>query len=159
MVEKIKETHPPRGLARLAFRLPIGLYRLGLGGLLGTRFLLLTHTGRKSGRERKTVLEVVRHDPHQHLFVVAVGFGPESAWYRNIKVNPRVIVQCGRQRWEMVARFLTAKEAGEELLDYAHRHPLAMRELAGFMGYRMDGSMADIRELGERLPMVIFQPE
>ncbi len=49
MVEKVKEIHPPRGLARIGFRIPIILYRLGLGGLLGTRFLLLTHTGRKSG--------------------------------------------------------------------------------------------------------------
>jgi hypothetical protein len=31
MPEKLKDVKPPRGLARLGFRLPIGLYRLGLG--------------------------------------------------------------------------------------------------------------------------------
>jgi hypothetical protein len=31
------------GALRLAFRLPIYLYRLGLGNLLGHRFMLLTH--------------------------------------------------------------------------------------------------------------------
>ena len=41
MVEKIKEVHPPRGLARLGWRAPIWFYRLGLGGLLGGRFVLL----------------------------------------------------------------------------------------------------------------------
>lgn len=35
MPEKIKDVKPPRGLARLTFRLPIGLYRPGLGDLLG----------------------------------------------------------------------------------------------------------------------------
>jgi len=35
---------------RLAFRLPIYLYRLDLGWLLGHRFLLLVHRGRESGR-------------------------------------------------------------------------------------------------------------
>jgi hypothetical protein len=49
MPEKIKDVRPPRGLVGLAFRLPIWFYRLGLGGLLGTRFVLLTHTARRSG--------------------------------------------------------------------------------------------------------------
>jgi hypothetical protein len=52
----------PRGLVRIAVRLPILLYWLGLGWLLGHRFLLLTHRGRVSGQVRHTVLEVIRHD-------------------------------------------------------------------------------------------------
>lgn len=36
----------PTGALRLAFRLPIYLYRLGLGQLLGHRFMLLTHRAR-----------------------------------------------------------------------------------------------------------------
>jgi deazaflavin-dependent oxidoreductase (nitroreductase family) len=158
MVEKIKDVQTPRGLARLAFRLPIWLYRLGLGGLLGTRFLLLTHTGRKSGRKRQTVLEVVRYDEATTTFIVAAGFGPGSDWYRNIRSNPQVTVQCGRRRWKMDARFLTPEQAGEELLNYASSHPLALRELARFMGYRLDGSQEDVRALGQELPMVAFQP-
>lgn len=157
MVEKIKDVTPPRGLARLGFRLPIWLYRLGLGGLLGTRFLLLTHTGRKTGRVRQTVLEVVRYDRAATTFIVAAGFGSGSDWYRNIRANPRVTVQCGRRRWEMVANFLSPEQAGEELLDYARRHPVAMRELARFMGYRLDGSPAGIRALGQVLAMVAFR--
>jgi hypothetical protein len=43
---------------RLAFRLPIYLYRLDLGRLLGHRFLLLVHQGRRSGLLRETALEV-----------------------------------------------------------------------------------------------------
>lgn len=157
MVEKIKDVTPPRGLARLGFRLPIWLYRLGLGGLLGSRFLLLTHTGRKTGRVRQTVLEVVRYDRAATTFIVAAGFGSGSDWYRNICANPRVTVQCGRRRWEMVANFLSPEQAGEELLDYARRHPVAMRELARFMGYRLDGSPAGIRALGQVLAMVAFR--
>jgi hypothetical protein len=33
-----------------------------------------------------------------------------------------------------------------------------MRELARFMGYRLDGSDDDIRALGRILPMFIFKP-
>ena len=157
MVEKIKDVTPPRGLARLGFRLPIWLYRLGLGGLLGTRFLLLSHTGRKTGWVRQTVLEVVRYDRAATTFIVAAGFGSGSDWYRNIRANPWVTVQCGRRRWKMVADFLSPEQAGEELLDYARRHPVAMRELARFMGYRLDGSPAGIRALGQVLAMVAFR--
>jgi deazaflavin-dependent oxidoreductase (nitroreductase family) len=158
MPEKIKDVKPPRGLARLAFRLPIYLYRLGLGGLLGTRFLMLTHTGRKSGLERKVVLEVVHYDRETTTFTVAAGFGTGSDWYQNIQANPRVTVQCGRRHWPMVARFLTPEEAGDELLNYASRYPRALQELARFMGYRLDGTQEDIRALGQMLPMVDFTP-
>jgi deazaflavin-dependent oxidoreductase (nitroreductase family) len=158
MPEKIKDVRPPRGLARLGFRLPIWLYRLGLGGLLGTRFLLLTHTGRKSGRPRQTVLEVVRYDRQTGTIVVAAGFGTGSDWYQNVRENPRVTVECGGRKREMIATFLTPDQSGEELRDYNQRHPLAMRELAGFMGYRLDGSESDVRALGRLLPMVVFRP-
>ncbi len=158
MPEKIKDVKPPRGLARLGFRFPIQLYRLGLGGLLGKRFLLLTHTGRKSGRERQVVLEVVRYDKATTTFIVAAGFGSESDWYRNIRRHPQVKVQGGRRRWDMVAHFLTPEQSGEELLDYARRYPLAFRELARFMGFRLDGSQADIRAMGKMLAMVAFRP-
>jgi deazaflavin-dependent oxidoreductase (nitroreductase family) len=158
MPEKIRDVRPPRGLSRLGFRLPIWFYRLGLGGLLGTRFLLLTHTGRKSGLPRRTVLEVVRHDRESGTIVVAAGFGPGSDWYSNLRKDPRVAVECGGRKQDMAAVFLTPAQAGEELLDYSRRHPLAMRELAGFMGYRLDGSEADARALGQLLSMVAFRP-
>ena len=158
MIEKIKDVRPPRGLARLGFRLPIWLYRLGLGGLFGTRFLLLTHVGRKSGQERQTVLEVVRYDRETSTFVVAAGFGTGSDWYRNIRANPRVTVQCGRRRWKMTSEFLSAEQGGEILLDYARRYPLILRELTTVLGYRIDGSPESIRALGQALAMVAFHP-
>jgi deazaflavin-dependent oxidoreductase (nitroreductase family) len=155
---KVKELHPPHGLARFGFRIPIYLYRVGLGGLLGKRFLLLTHIGRKSGIERQVVLEVVRYEKATTTFIVAAGFGPKSDWYQNIQKNPRVRVQCGHHRWNMEAHFLNPEQAGKEMLDYAHRYPLAFKELARFMGYELDGSEADIRAIGQTLKMVAFQP-
>jgi len=159
MPEQISTPQPPRGLARLAFRLPIGLYRLGLGGLLGTRFLLLTHTGRKTGRVRQTVLEVVRYDREKSEFVVAAGFGPKSDWYQNLRARPQAVVQCGRRRWKMNVKFISPDRAGEELLDYGRRHPLALRELIRIMGFRAGDTPEEIREVGRRLSMVAFSPQ
>jgi hypothetical protein len=55
-------------------RAPVGLYRARLGFLLGSRLLMLEHTGRKSGARRYVVLEVVGH-PRPRTYVVASGFG------------------------------------------------------------------------------------
>jgi deazaflavin-dependent oxidoreductase (nitroreductase family) len=159
MAKKVKEIHPPRGLARLGFRLPISLYKIGLGGLLGHRFLLLTHIGRKSGKERKNVLEVVRFDADKEEFIVAVGFGKSSDWYQNIKVNPHVQVQCGNRHWKMIAAPLSPEQGGQLLVQYSHKYPLAWKELSGFMGYEVDGTDEDTRSLGDEIPLIRFSKE
>ena len=158
MPEKVKEVNPPRGLARLLFRLPIWLYRLNLGWLIGGRFLRLTHTGRKSGLPRQTVLEVVRYDPVSGEYVVAVGFGEKSDWYQNVMANPQVMVESGRKRIQAYARRLSPDDAENEMLDYGQRHPAALRELARVMGYSLNGTQQDIRALGRMIPMLMFSP-
>ena len=158
MPEKLKEISPPTGFARLAFRAPIWLYRFGLGRLLGHRFLLLTHTGRKSGLARHTALEVVRCDRQTGENIVAAGFGGESDWVKNIIANPSVEVQSAGKKVRAAAVPLTPQEAGEELVRYAHQHPLAFRELVRFMGYQVDGTDADIHALGENLHMFALRP-
>lgn len=159
MPEKISDTKPPRGLARLAFRLPIWLYRLKLGRLLGNRFLLLHHIGRKSGLPRQTVLEVVRYDKASGTYVVAAGFGARSDWYQNIMANPHVKVDSGGRHMHAIAERLPPEAAEEELVDYYRRNPGLMKELARIMGYRLDGTEDDVRALGRILPMVALKPE
>ncbi|MEJ2352392.1 MAG: nitroreductase family deazaflavin-dependent oxidoreductase [Anaerolineales bacterium] len=122
MPEKVKELEPPTGLARLALRGPIWIYRFGLGKLLGNRFLELTHIGRKSGLARHTVLEVVRYEPSSGTYYIAVGFGEHSDWYKNILANPHVEVQSGSGHFKAIAVQLSPEEAGEELVKYSHQH-------------------------------------
>lgn len=155
---KVHEMHPPTGLTRLAFRMPIWLYQAGLGRLLGDRVLELTHIGRKTGLPRHTVLEVVRHDRESGTYFVAVGFGEHSDWYQNILADPHVEVRSGREHVRAMARLLSEDEAGDELVRYAHRYPLAFRELIRFMGYKVDGSDEDIHALGGYFHMFGLKP-
>lgn len=69
---------PPKGLLRLMLRLPIWLYRLRLGRLLGNRFLLLTHVGRKTGLPHQTVVEVASHNGTKDRYVIASGWAEAS---------------------------------------------------------------------------------
>ncbi len=155
----LADTRPPHGLARFAVRLPIWLYRVRLGWLLGDRFLMLTHTGRKSGLPRQVVLEVVHHDKATGAYIIASGWGEKSDWFRNIQKTPQVTVQAGGRRFGAVAVRLSLEEAERELLDYARRHPMAFQELAGLMaGQRLKSTPEDCRLLARSVPLVVLRP-
>lgn len=150
---------PPRGLLRFLYRLPIWLYRLGLGWLLGRRFLLINHVGRKSGERYQTVVEVARHDPDGGDYLVAAAYGRRSDWYLNLRHNPDVTVQIGRRALDVRAHFLSPEESGAELADYARRHPTAARNLLKIIGYEAPQTMDGYRRLGrEHIPFVLFRP-
>jgi hypothetical protein len=101
----MKLSQPPRTrLQRALARAPIWFYRLGLGGLLGHRFVLLTHTGRNSGRPRQVVLEVVgRREAANISSPPATGAAPSG--FATFSTTPRctsrwagVITTDGRAR-------------------------------------------------------------
>jgi deazaflavin-dependent oxidoreductase (nitroreductase family) len=158
MVEKTSDLKPPRGISRLLFRAPIWLYKLHLGWLLGKRALKITHTGRVSGLPRHVVLEVVKYEPTSDTYYIAAAWGESSDWVKNIRANPQVQIQVGRQNMDAVAVQLTQDESEEIILDYAQRHPTAMKNLAGFMGFQVDGTEAGYRELGRLLLMFALKP-
>jgi deazaflavin-dependent oxidoreductase (nitroreductase family) len=159
MAQGMTKSSAPRGLARLAFRLPIWLYRLGLGWLLGDRLLLLTHIGRKSGLPRQAVIEVVRHDPTSDTCIIASGFGAQVDWLRNIEKNPNVKVQSGGRRLEAVAERLPLDVAADELHGYAQRHPRAFRTITKrLLGRELDASAESCERLAADVPVVALRP-
>ncbi|MFE1955316.1 nitroreductase family deazaflavin-dependent oxidoreductase [Streptomyces sp. NPDC059524] len=144
----------PRGLRRRLARLPVGLFRVGLGPLFGGRLLLLHHKGRVSGLDRTVALEVVAYDPARRSWILASGFGPRADWYRNLRAEPRTVVQVGNRRYAVTARFLTEREGAEIMAEYAPRHPRTARRLCAFMGFEVDGSAAAYRRAGRGIPFV-----
>ncbi len=148
---------PPRGLAAIPWRLPIYLYRLGLGFLLGQRFMLLTHTGRVSGLPRQAVIEVLHRDPQTNSWYAASGFGEKSHWFRNIMKTPQVTIQVGRRTMRALARRLPAQEGEAILREYARAHPRALRQLSRLMGLRYDGTPESLRSLAQHIPIVQFR--
>lgn len=149
-------------LRRVLFRAPIWLYRLGLGGLLGRRLVLLTHTGRRSGQPRQVVLEVLGQEPESGGFLVASGYGARSQWFRNILEDPRVRFQVGRRRYTGLARPLPAIESGQRLAEYARRHPRTAASLMRLVGQDLDGSTAAYQRVGSDpehgIPIVALRP-
>jgi deazaflavin-dependent oxidoreductase (nitroreductase family) len=148
----------PAGPLRLAFRLPIYLYRLDLGWLLGHRFLLLIHRGHESGLLRETVLEVLLHDPATSESVVLSAWGEKADWYRNVVANPALEVRTGCQRYVPEQRFLAPEENHAVISDFGRRHPQAFRVFARLFGYPLNGTEAARREVARSLRLVAFRP-
>ncbi len=148
----------PRGLLRLALRLPIWLYRLRLGWLLGRRFLQLTHTGRRSGRPRRTVLEVVGHDRPAQTYWVASAWGERADWYRNVAHNPLVTITIGARAFPAQAERLAEDDGAVVLHRYAQRHPRAFGEITRLViGRPMQATAANCRELAQSVPIVALR--
>ena len=160
MPVQIKEnTRPPRGLARLLFRLPIWSYRIHLGWVFGHRFLLLNHTGRKSGLPRQTFLEVLDYDRDSNTHIVFAGWGKQSDWVCNIVKNPQVTINASHTRFPAYATRLEPEAAERAIIDYAKRNPLAIRVIPRLMGYRLNGTEADFRALARMGIVYAFRPE
>lgn len=114
---------------RWLVRAPVWLFRMGLGFLFGKRMLLLEHHGRRTGRRRYAVLEVVDR-PAPDTYVIVSGFGARSQWYRNVLADPQVRISVGlRRNAAAVAILLSPVQADETLARYADRHPQAWARL------------------------------
>jgi deazaflavin-dependent oxidoreductase (nitroreductase family) len=159
MTKSIIDT-PPGKTLRFGLRLPIWLYRFHLSWMLGDRFLMLTHTGRKSGLPRQTVIEVVQHDKNTDTYYVVSGWGEKSDWYQNIRKLPQVTVHVGGRKFQATAEFIPLEKAIEIMNTYARKHPVAFSELSGlFLGERMQPDNEASRRIATKMPMVALHPQ
>ncbi len=150
---------PPSGPLRLLLRAPIVLYRCRLGWMFGRRLLMLTHTGRKSGRKRHTVLEVVRRDDARGIFIVCSGWGRNAQWFQNILADPLVWVTAGPRPLPKQAQQLPPADAEREFRAYAARFPRNIRILSRlFLGRAFSGGDEDFAALSHDHPLVELSP-
>ena len=140
------------------FKLPLVLYRLRLGWLLGHRFMQLTHVGRRSGKVRKTVLAVLQFDA-QTREVKAVSAWSASEWYKNIQAAPAQQVETGWVRYAPVQRDLSAEELARLLVDYCRQHPIFSRMVCRIPGWKWSSTYEEFLVLARTLNGVAFRPE
>jgi len=109
------------------------LYRLS-GGRIGSHVaglpvLLLTTTGRKTGKRRTVPLSYF-DDGGAAVLIGSKGGSPRHpAWYLNLVANPDVEIQLGREHRRLRARRATPQEA-------ARLWPLILERAPGYARYR-----------------------
>src|SRR5215471_15191337 len=132
---------------RCLFRAPAYLYRWKCSWLLGRRFLMLVHIGRRTGLRRYTVLEVIEYRKEGPEAVVMSAFGRNADWLRNIEANPGAEVIIGSRR------FIAGYERANRLVALVIRSVLSR-----LLGWRYDGSEDARSRLVKQLPLIAFRP-
>ncbi len=105
------------------------IYRYS-GGLIGSRLLagralLLTTTGRRSGKPRTTSLIYIKDA--ERLVVVASNGGSDHppSWLLNLEADPTVTVQVGLNKFSARASVASAEER-ERLWPLVNRHNMGL---------------------------------
>jgi F420H(2)-dependent quinone reductase len=129
-------------------RVHVFLYRAS-GGRIGGRFrkgapvLLLTTTGRKTGKERTTPLLYVE-DGERYAVVASVGGAPaHPGWYLNVRADPAATIQLERRKLQV-----TAETAGPD--ERGRLWALATRMYPSYDAYQAKTS--------REIPIVILTP-
>ena len=147
---------PPRFMIPI-FKLPMILYRAGLGWLFGHRFMLLTHIGRRSGKVRRTILAVLRFDS-QTKEIMAISAWSASDWYLNIQASPALQVETAFTRYAPVQRALSPEEIATLFEEYRKKHPIFSRIVCQIPGWKWNSSHEEFLKLAHTLRGVAFRP-
>ena len=136
------------GTSRLVARVHPHVYR-ATGGrwLIGRNFgvlnVIVTMTGRRSGRLREVPLYAFEHGPQLVVIGSNAGDDREPAWVGNLRANPEASVRVGR-----VVRRVRAREAeGEE------RDRLWTLAADGYPGYELYRARTS-----RQIPVMVLEP-
>ena len=140
-------------------RSPLLLYKLGLGWVMGGRFLRLRHRGRKTARVHDTVLEVVGYDQSSGTYYIASGWGEGSHWFRNIEKTPGVGVQVGNRKFQAKAERLSDDEGSQILFQYGEKYPRAFRVLTKkLLDEKMEPTKENAAKMAKSMPVAALRP-
>ncbi len=133
------------------------LYAIGLGPVLGKIVLLLTTTGRRSGKKRVTPLQYEEIDG---LYYLGAARGLKADWVRNIQFCPEVEIQVGSKKFCGAAEVVSDPSKFADFMEVRlERHPRMM----GLLMERAHGlprrpSREQLEQLALNEAMVIVHP-
>ncbi len=149
--------HIRRQLLKLLKYPPRLLYALGLGPIYGRLVLLLTTTGRKSGKPRITPLQ---YELIGGKIFIASARGTKADWYRNILSNPEVEVRVKSRRFKGLAEPVTDLERTTDFLEYRlKKHPRMLTAITRFEGLPPQPNREQLKAYAGNRALVIIHPE
>ena len=90
----------------------------------GRDLLLLTTTGRKSGRKHTTPMVYTRDGDRLLVYASKAGAPAHPDWYLNLVANPRVVVEVGGDRYDARATPLEGEERDRAFAEQVARNPV-----------------------------------
>jgi len=151
----------PGPLLKFFFKAPLLMHKLGFGGwerLVGAQWMLITTIGRKTGKRRETMVDVMEYDKATDTYYIEAAYGARADWYRNIQSNPIFEAQVGRRKFKARAGALSTEGAGELLVRFYRQKPAYTRSVMAIAGMKFNGE-DELRELGKNLTLLAVKPE
>lgn len=134
-------------IAKAIFSVVIFLYKVSggiIGGTMnGNSVLLLTTTGRKTGKSRTLPLLYIRDGEAYVITASAGGAKKHPGWFFNVRSNPQATIQVHKQQMKV-----TAEVAGPEKKSELWAKLVAVAP--NFAGYQ--------KHTSREIPMVILRP-
>ena len=131
-------------------------YALGLGPVIGRAILLLTTTGRKTGRMRVTPLQYEEVDGLIHI---GSARGTGSDWYRNIVANPGVEVRVKNKRFKGRGETVTDPHRVADFLEHRlGNRPRFVGALMRTEGVPPNPTREQLETYAAKRAMVIIHP-
>jgi deazaflavin-dependent oxidoreductase (nitroreductase family) len=147
----------PKILLRLIHWPPQIAYAAGLGPLIGRLILLLTTTGRKSGKPRVVPLQ---YEVIGGQYFLGSSRGMEADWVRNIRADPRVVVRVSSARFSGKAEIVTDTGRIVDFLEVRlKRHPRMIGMMMRGEGLTRAPGRTDLERYSSQLALVVIAPE
>ena len=115
--------YPSHKIIKKLYRTPILLFRLGLGKFFGKYILILSTTGRKSGKVHRTPVEYFLDE--DRIFVMS-GFGDTPDWYQNLQKDPHVTLNVRNDVLHMLARKPETQSEWEGVINFLKTSPVSI---------------------------------
>jgi deazaflavin-dependent oxidoreductase (nitroreductase family) len=147
----------PRGVFLLVFRIPVFLYRIGMGFLIGKGILLLATKGRKSGKRRITALGY-GIEKGQEAYNVGSGWTGGADWYRNAVSEPRVQIWLGTRWIDCLAQPIPETALVGQYRELREKNPLMERIFSKWLGRPFRGTDDDFLSVARAFPGLALLP-
>jgi len=151
----------PNQMLKFFFKVPVWLHKMGFGGwerLIGAQWMFITTIGRKSGKRRETMVDVMDYDKAADAYYIEAAYGARADWYKNIQANPTFEAQVGRRKFKARASALSTEGAGELLVQFFRSKPAYTRSVMAMAGMKFKDEN-DLRVIGKDLTLLAVKPE
>ena len=139
-------------IAKMAFKVQIFLLRRNWMGPAGNIIMVITTTGRKSGKKFTTPIGYQRDGD----IVLAFNVGGTSNWYKNVAQNPLVTLEIKKKTYQMRAAYVTHSDEIAHILEIYKKEQTSA--LTRFFGVAADASGDDLMKASEKVKFVRFYP-
>jgi deazaflavin-dependent oxidoreductase (nitroreductase family) len=152
---------PPGPFLKFFLKVPLYLHKMGLGGwerLIGAEWMLIATTGRKTGKRREAMVDIMDYDKAGDTYYIEAAYGARADWYKNIQNTPVFEAQVGRRKFHARAEALTSADTGEMLVQFYRRKPAYTRSVMAMVGMKFKDE-DELRILGQNLTLLAVKPE